>query len=253
MRYVNEIAQDLEKSADLRRHADRFEAGFELTKWALTALAALSLLAPGCGQAIHSQVSSFNQLPRHEQRPTYAVVPLKEQRKDFDFMLYEERVRAHLNARGFVPERFENAEYLVVLAYEGDRGEDTFATYPIIGQSGSASFRLSGTTQAYTNTLYSTLVARSSLPSEPPVEGDADTTVLRLDIVRRDSIRHGRLQKVYEGEVISSDGQGELAAVVPAMIEALFQSFPGNDGEVRHVTSRSVPPVESITASNTPR
>lgn len=221
-----------------------------LVKWGLAPLGALLLLATGCGQAIRSQVSSFHQLPRQEHEMSYAFIPLKEQRKDFDFMLHEERVRAHLNARGFVPAPWEKAEYIVVLAYESDRGEDTFASYPIIGQGGSSSFRLSGTTQAYTNHLYSSMVARAGMPSAPEAEPGAEQTrVLRLDIVRRDSIRNGRLEKVYEGEVLSSDG-GDLEAVVPAMIEALFQDFPGNDGEVRHVTARSVPPVETIAASN---
>lgn len=218
-------------------------------KSGLAQIGALLLLATGCGQAIHSQVSSFHQLPRGEQEYTYAFIPLKEQRNNFDFMLYEERVRAHLNARGFVPAQFEKAEYIVALAYESDRGEGTFATYPIIGQGGSSSFRLSGTTHAYTNTLYSSLVEHSPAQDVALESGD-HSSVLRLDIVRRESIGHGRLEKVYEGEVISSDGR-ELTSVVPAMIEALFEDFPGNDGEVRQVTSASVPPIESITASNT--
>jgi hypothetical protein len=222
-------------------------------KWVLAPIGALLLLSTGCGQAIHSRVSSSHQLPRQEHEYSYAVIPLKDQRKDYDFMLYEERVRAHLNARGFVPEQFERAEYIVALAYESDRGEDTFASYPIIGQSGSASFRLSGTTHAYTNTLYSTMVARAGMPAADEDDVDHQTSVLRLDIVRRDSIQGGRLEKVYEGEVLSSDGRGEFTAVVPAMIEALFQDFPGNDGEVRQVTSRSVPTIEAITASNTRR
>jgi hypothetical protein len=114
---------------------------------------------------------------------------------------------------------------------------------------------LSGTTHAYTNSLYSTSLERG--PDRDLVstaeQTAGQTAVFRLDIVRRDSIRHGRMEKVYEGEVLSSDARGELATVVPAMIEALFQDFPGNDGEVRQVTSRSVPPIESISASNTRR
>jgi hypothetical protein len=227
--------------------------GFGSKTWGLAQIGAVVLCATGCGQAIHSQVSSYHQLPRQQEAYSYAVVPLKEQRKDYDFMLYEERVRAHLNARGFVPEQFEKADFLVALAYESDRGEGTFASYPIIGQGGSSSFRLSGTTHAYTNTLYSTSLARAPLSEAAPASGAEQTAVLRLDIVRRDSIQHGRLEKVYEGEVLSSDARGEFAAVVPAMIEALFQDFPGNDGEVRQVTSRSVPPIEEITASNSRR
>lgn len=217
----------------------------------LVNLGVLALLTLGCGHAIHSQVSSYHQLPAQEHEYSYAIVPLNEQRNDYDFMLYEERVRAHLNARGFVPAPFEQAELIVALAYETDRGEHTFASYPIIGQGGSSSFRLSGTTQAYSNTLYSTSLEQTSAPAVAVSDPAGQTSVFRLDIVRRDSIRRGRLEKLYEGEVLSSDGRGDFAAVVPAMIEALFQDFPGNGGQVRQVTSRSVPPIEAITASNT--
>src|SRR5690606_8683851 len=101
----------------------------------------------------------------------------------------------------------------------------------------------------YTNTLGVAMARTHAHDSGADDDGEPQTSVLRLDIVRRDSIRRGRMQKVYEGEVLCSDGDGRFTAVVPAMIEALFQDFPGRDGEVRQVTSRSVPPIEEITAA----
>jgi hypothetical protein len=70
--------------------------------------------------------------------------------------------------------------------------------------------------------------------------------VLRLDIVRRDSIGFGDLEKVFEGEVVSTGSDADLHEIVPVMIEALFRDFPGKDGEVRHVAMRTVPSIEEL-------
>jgi hypothetical protein len=213
-------------------------------------LAAVALVASGCAQTVHSQVSSYSQLTRQRSALSYAIVPLKDQRKDQAFKSYEERVRAHLQAYGFVPEEFDRAEYIVAMAYVDDDRGDAISSYPIIGQSGSSSSRMSGTMLAYSNTTsYSTTTAHT--PAYDVVEADAVdsddlTSVLRLDIVRRASIGRGHIEKVYEGEVLSSADGRALPTILPAMIEALFQDFPGADGEVRHVTSKSVPTLDEI-------
>jgi hypothetical protein len=223
---------------------------FSATKAAPLLTAALAFFVFSCQQTIHSQVSAFNQLSRSHRDATYAVMPLKDQRGNRDFVAYEQRVRAHLEANGFVPESLDRAEFVVAMAYANDDGRDVLSSYPIIGQTGSSSSRMSGTMQAYGNTpSYS---ARSAHTPAYDV-GDADGSdssdlprVLRLDIVRRDSIGFGRIEKVYEGEVVSTGSDDTLAAIVPAMIEALFQEFPGTDGEIRHVASKSVPPIAEI-------
>jgi hypothetical protein len=212
--------------------------------------AALALSTLACGQTIHSQVSTFNQLSERQHDATYAIMPLREQRGSREFAGYQRRVRAHLEANGFVPESLDRAEFVVAMAYANDDGSDVLASYPIIGQTGSSSSRMAGTLQAYRNTTsYSATTERA-----PPraAESDDDESgaprVLRLDIVRRDSIGFGDIEKVYEGEVVSTGSDEALAEIVPAMIEALFQEFPGKDGEVRQVASKSVPSLEEIGA-----
>jgi hypothetical protein len=213
-------------------------------------LAAVALVASGCAQTVHSQVSSYSQLTRQRSSLSYAIIPLGDQRKDQAFKSYEERVRAHLKAYGFVPEEFDRAEYIVAMAYVADDRGDAISSYPIIGQTGSSSSRMSGTMQAYSNTTsYSTTTAHTpayDVVAADTVDSDELTSVLRLDIVRRASIGRGHIEKVYEGEVLSSADGRALPLILPAMIDALFQDFPGTDGEVRHVTSKSVPTLEEI-------
>jgi len=42
---------------------------------------------------------------------------------------------------------------------------------------------------------------------------------------------------VYEGRVQSSGSFGEIAVVLPSMIEALFRDFPGNSGKTKTITT----------------
>jgi hypothetical protein len=215
--------------------------------------AALALFTLACRQTIHSQVSTFNQLSERQHDATYAIIPLREQRGSREFEGYQRRVRAHLEANGFVPAALDRAEFVVAMAYANDDGSDVLSSYPIIGQTGSSSSRMAGTLQAYRNTTsYSATTVRAATrgaesDDDGPDESDVPR-VLRLDIVRRDSIGFGDLEKVYEGEVVSTGSDDELAEIVPTMIEALFLDFPGKDGEVRQVASKSVPSLEGIAA-----
>jgi hypothetical protein len=224
---------------------------FSATKAGPVLTAALALFVFSCRQTIHSQVSAFNQLSRPHREATYAVMPLKDQRGNREFAAYEQRVRAHLEANGFVPESLDRAEFVVAMAYANDDGSDALSSYPIIGQTGSSSSRMSGTMQAYrSTTAYSATSVRARDVSDIDALDSADSSdlprVLRLDIVRRDSIGFGRIEKVYEGEVISTGSDDTLAEIVPVMIEALFQEFPGTDGEIRHVASKRLPSIEEI-------
>lgn len=226
-----------------------------LRTWGLAA--AVALVSSGCAQTVHSQVSSYSQLPRKRSELSYAIIPLADQRKDEAFASYEARVRAHLGAYGFVPEEFDRAEYIVAMAYVSDDRGDAISSYPIIGQTGSSSSRMSGTMHAYRNTTsYSTTTAHTpayDVAAADAADSDELTSVLRLDIVRRASIGRGHIEKVYEGEVLSASNGRELPEILPAMIEALFQGFPGTDGEVRHVASKSVPAIDEIASLHSAR
>jgi hypothetical protein len=53
-----------------------------------------------------------------------------------------------------------------------------------------------------------------------------------MNIVSNDRLR----SHLFEGRVRSSGRQGELAEVMPYLITALFQNFPGESGVTKVVT-----------------
>jgi hypothetical protein len=59
------------------------------------------------------------------------------------------------------------------------------------------------------------------------------TRVLRLDIVEKQALAEGNIKKLYEGKVVSSGFSGQLVQVLPTMVKALFEDFPGQSGTTR--------------------
>ena len=53
------------------------------------------------------------------------------------------------------------------------------------------------------------------------------------------SLSDERIKKVYEAKVISSGSTSQLPEIVPVMIEALFEEFPGKSGSTRTVHTQS--------------
>jgi hypothetical protein len=57
--------------------------------------------------------------------------------------------------------------------------------------------------------------------------------VLRLDIVDKQDFAEGNIKKVYEGRVVSSGFSDKLDKVLPKMVKALFEDFPGQSGSTK--------------------
>ena len=53
------------------------------------------------------------------------------------------------------------------------------------------------------------------------------TRVLILDIVAKQGLAEGNIKKLYEGKVVSSGFSDQLVQVLPTMVKALFEDFPG--------------------------
>ena len=61
----------------------------------------------------------------------------------------------------------------------------------------------------------------------------AYTRILKLDIVDKQALAQGNIKKLYEGKVVSTGSNSQLATVLPTMVKALFEDFPGQSGSTR--------------------
>lgn len=194
----------------------------------------------GCAQFIRSQVSVFHEIPEGT-RPTYALLQFKEQEGSLEHKTYESLARQELNSKGFREVPVDQAEVIAFLQYGIDSGREITYSYPIIGQTGTASSYTTGTVQSYGGG-YATY---SGTTYNTPSYGVVGTGVgsrteygrfLRLDFVDRAALVGGKVKKLYEARVVSRGSSGQLSLVMPSMIRALFEEFPGKSGATRTVT-----------------
>jgi hypothetical protein len=107
------------------------------------------------------------------------------------------------------------------------------SSYPIIGQTGAITCSsFDGTAQSY-RCLDST-----PWPTYGPVGTKKKrqteyTRALRLYIVDKQALTEGTIKKLYEGKVVSRGFSDQLAEVLPTMVKALFEDFPGQSDSTR--------------------
>jgi Domain of unknown function (DUF4136) len=187
-------------------------------------------LLPDCA-LLGSQVAVSHQLHDDLSGTTYVMIPFKDQEGSLEHKAYEEAVRQELNAKGFRETTVEQAEIVVLLAYGIDMGRRVVSSSPIIGQTGATTCNTSD------GTPHESYGCRdsNSWPTYGPV-GKRETSqteytcVLRLDIVDIEDFAEGNIKKVYEGRVVSSGLSDKLDKVLPKMVKALFEDFPGQSG-----------------------
>jgi hypothetical protein len=200
----------------------------------------MTVLLSGCISFVQSNISVFHDLPPTGQALKYATLPLKSQEGSLEHKSYEQLIKTELNKRGYVETPVAEADVIVFLDYGIDTGREVVSSYPIIGRTGTSSSYTSGTIQSYggyttySGTTYNTPtygVVGSGTYSETEY-----TRFLRLDFVDRVELAAGKVKKRYEAKVVSKGWSSQLAAVMPAMIKALFEDFPGKSGSVRRVS-----------------
>jgi len=201
--------------------------------------AILCALVTACGQLVRSQVSVFHELPDGT-KPTYALLPFKEQESSLEHKTYENLVRQQLNADCFREVALSQADVIVFLQYGIDQGREVAYSYPIIGQTGVSSSYTTGSIRSYggyatySGTTYNTPtygVVGSEVGSQTVY-----TRFLRVDLVDRSALASGTVKKVLEGRIVSRGSSGQLSFVIPTMIRAFFEEFPAKSGSIRTVT-----------------
>ena len=199
----------------------------------------LVLLASACA-TIRSDISVFHKLNPKVEGMKYTIVPNEEQVESLEYKSYEKIVRQQLNAKGLKEVPFGEAEVIVFFSYGIDGGKEAVSTYPIYGQTGVSSSSTYGTIQNYGS--YGTYSGTTTYTPTYGVVGSGAipytkyTRYLILDMVdKSSSLSDERIKKVYEAKVISSGTSNQLPKIVPVMVKALFEDFPGKSGSTRKV------------------
>lgn len=179
------------------------------------------LLLPlvGCGRSIVNDVTTFHNLPAPDGETIEVVALHPEQQKSLEFGQYAELVGQRLGAAGYRPPQGAPAEYIARIGYgmravEGvvDQGPRSSVS---VGVGGGSHHTSVGMGMAFP-------LGRQEMKQDY-------IRFFTLEIFHRSDDR-----KLYESRV-ESRGRESLAIVMPYLVEALFQDFPGESGTTKKV------------------
>ena len=196
-----------------------------------TLLAVLLLvnLTAGCGTTIRSQVKASHKLPRTGVgggtfviRPKYEALP-----NSLEFQSYADRVVRNLEVHGYRLAKASGAlpDYEVVLDYGVNEDASGYSgSPPGFGAGSPYAWGSGGVTGGHQNVP----TAPAVLSTVPSYE-----IYLTIEIRGHQSPASSSLQPqtLYEGRAVNRGWTRDSALVLPTLIEALFQDFPGESGQ----------------------
>ncbi len=176
------------------------------------------LLLCGCQQRIAATVTRFNTLPPAPINQSFTIVPQGLQVGNLEFQHTAALVAAALQRYGFrpVPPGGSAPADLVVLLQYGPAGARTQIIDYGPGWYGPGRYPGWGFPPYDIYTLYSQF--------------------LEVDLADGPAWRRGEPRMVFQGRAFAETGVQEFNVVVPYLVQALFDRFPGISGETITVT-----------------
>jgi len=210
----------------------------------VTACVAAALVT-GCATApprATSTITEFHRLEALSPNDTFGIVPRMSPASDaLAFEAYAMQLRQGLQARGYrVANPGEPARYLIQLGFGIDEGrtETTTHTVPQFGVTGVITQPIPATattpgepTRLYTTPVYGVVGHQQHVSTQRIYR-----RYVHVDVVDTQQLTDGQATRVYEGRLISEGACGVLTTVMPALITAWVQGFPGASGSARQVT-----------------
>ena len=187
-------------------------------------MAGLMFLA-GCASTLSARVTTFQQWPADAQGASYRIVPPKGD--TLEVQAFSDMMRAAIGRTGLVEAQGDQAprfdvhfEYGTTSSQEWvqrfhDPYFDGFGPWGWGGYYGG--FRGWGGGLYYTPTVVNV-----------PVRVDKNTLTVTINDNQRQNAQ------VYKSTAVSASGS--LVEVMPYLTQAVFDGFPGNNGQVRNIT-----------------
>ena len=175
-------------------------------------LSALVLLS-ACNSSYTTEVISFHDMAASNGNKVM-IVPGRDVRPDATFAHFANTLKARLNKEGFSSVNGGEADIVVTVNYKVQEKVERPTDFYWRDVIFISEPNLTHTTRLYDNFVYPTKHIRS------------------LDIVMSNS--NGRV--LFEGRGISVGGFKNIDQILPYMLEAVLEDFPGESGTVKEIT-----------------
>ena len=208
-------------------------------------LALSTLFLSGCARVVESDVAVFHQLGETPIPKTYALFPLNVQENSPGYKTYAALIRQELGKYKYKEVAGEEyPDVVIAFGYGIDSGREKLVSIPGYGQPRVTFNTTHGAFGVYSN--YGVHFGNTIHKPFYDTVGSYTVSIteygrsLWLSIVDANSMGTEKLNVLYEGSVKSIGSSSQLSEVIPAMIKALFKSFPGKSGETR----REIVPIQ---------
>jgi Domain of unknown function (DUF4136) len=205
-------------------------------RYTLSSLVILACLLAGC-QQVHSNVTRFSEMPAVG-HGTFVIVPLKAQEGSLEFQTYAANTGRHLQLHGYqLVTDTRQADFAVFLSYAVHNPQTVPGVISLYDQTTggynreTGSFTISG---AYGRTYGTYSGSTYTAPTYIPYSRHNYTRVLLMNLVDLHKSTPTQLHTSFEGRVISS-GSHRFEVVAGCLIDAMFDGFPGSNGETKMV------------------
>lgn len=216
------------------QQADRYS--FLLMKPTIAFTAAVALLLSGCASTrLESNVTTFHSFSAAGVlKGTMAIIPAKNIPDGLEFQSYAARINSLLALKGLSPASSANADFIGTFGYGIDSGRSELFSRPIFGQTGGGTTFTTGS--VYSGGQSAGYSASSFTPATFGVTGTANETGVTYTRIAELTIKSRKTgQIIWQGRNRSSGSSGEIAQVLPTMIDALLKDFPGQSGKTRFI------------------
>lgn len=197
--------------------------------WRFWASLAGLLLVAGCASTLSARVTSYEKWPANAQGQLYRIVSSASQQNNLEFQSVADTVRAAIGPTGLVEAPAGRAaRFDVAISYDNPTSQvwvqrndpymDGWGFGPAFGG-------YYGGYRGWGGGMYFT-------PAYPNVPVDVYKNTLTVIIT--DSQNHGA--EVYRSSAVNVSSSDNLAQAMPYLAQAVFDGFPGNNGQVREVT-----------------
>jgi hypothetical protein len=181
-------------------------------------MASVSLLA-GCAATLSTRVTSYQQWPAGVQGQTYEFVPSTARANNLEYDSFADMLRAAIGPTGLVEAASgKRARFDVSFTYENPLVQSWTQQYvdpPFYNGFGPYNRGWAGGMYFGPSVVY------------VPVQYYKNT----LSVSIKDRDRHGA--EVYRSSAVNMSGSDNLPAIMPYLARAVFEGFPGNNGQVR--------------------
>jgi hypothetical protein len=191
----------------------------------LVVLVASVLLLSGCASSVRTQLNTFMAPEAQFGQGTVAVRPANPDQQDsLEFDLYRSKLERRLVEQGYEVATPEEARYIARLGYRVEEIRYDTRQPNVVFTTGFGSYYRRG--------------GVGLLLNEGPRYEEEYLRRVTLTITRTPEELGGEARRIYETTALSKGTCPIMSVVFDEMLAAIFQDFPGQNGQVKTVTVR---------------